>query len=118
MLCSKEWFSFWPNSHTIFLIFARIIAIKKYCNKKFFFSSCELKTLFFCQWRVSLENHKNFEMSLQYFEAKIIFLSQYLFISILCVKILCVNKAFVVEKKLREYVSQIHPEPFPTSFFT
>ncbi len=69
------------------------IAIKRYCNKKSFLSqyffSCEnWKYLFLCIWI-------DFEMSLQYFDKKclFIFLLQYLFISILWAKILCVNKA-------------------------
>ncbi len=40
-------------------------------------------------------NFKYFEMSLQYFEEKNIFLSQYLFIAILCAKMSCVNKALI-----------------------
>jgi len=81
--------TFRPYSHTTFLhTILRYCdkKIKRYCDIKVFFNKkkfllCEFKILLMSiDSRVWIENHNSyFEMSLQYFEEKIIFLSQYLF---------------------------------------
>ncbi len=60
-------------------IFARNIVIKRYCNKKTFFIQYFFPV---CTENIFGDNSKYFEMSLQYFEEKKIFLLQYFFIAI------------------------------------
>jgi hypothetical protein len=85
----QNFFFFTEGRYTLD-IFAPNIAIKRYCDKKTFFIEnivflCVLKIFF---W----DNFKYFEMSLQYFEEKKIFLSKCLFIFL---SQYCVQKCLV-----------------------
>jgi hypothetical protein len=81
--------------------------IKRYCNKnikRHFSSNIFFSCVIYARvnWKyLFLDNYaywnlvwKYFKLSLQYSELKNIFLSKYLFISILCAKILCVTWAY------------------------
>jgi hypothetical protein len=86
--------SFRPNSHTIFfhtLLRLKDIAIKRYKKNIFhpiLFSCVNWKYLFLDNYTYWNLVWKYYKMSLQYFEQK-----RYLFISVLCAKILCVTLA-------------------------